>query len=286
MHAALVIQCPGSVWTESLDGMYCGGWAHQGAYALTFDECKLYCCGDPNCAGFSFLDGNEIFEDAFCVIGNDVSQCVPSRDAPSPWRQRKFRGASRKTPADIPQPVPSGPQSPAFDDASWKNLNLPHDYVVEQVPSAHAEKNHGYRPKNISWYRKTFDVVNAGDNQVFLEFDGVFRSSDMWLNGVYIGHHSSGYTSFQYRIDNVTGFKPSGQNVIAVRTDPRANEGWWYEVRRVLVGVLFSTFIPSHFSMTGWWHIQTHTARGVRLDGSSSTLGSVCTIDGIGNHQM
>jgi beta-galactosidase len=75
----------------------------------------------------------------------------------------------------------------------------------------------------------------GSDSQVFLEFDGVFRSSDMWLNGIYLGHHSSGYTSFHYRIDNDAGFKPSGNYVVAIRTDPRANEGWWCEVSGVLL---------------------------------------------------
>ena len=65
--------------------------------------------------------------------------------------------------------------------------------------------------------------------QLYLEFDGVYRSSDMWLNGCFLGHHSSGYTSFRYRIDNATGFNAVGSNVLAVRTDPRGNEGWWYE---------------------------------------------------------
>jgi hypothetical protein len=70
---------------------------------------------------------------------------------------------------------------------------------------------------------------------LWLEFDGVYRSSDMWLNGALIGHHASGYTSFRFRIDNLTSFKPSATNVLAVRVDPRANEGWWYEVRSWII---------------------------------------------------
>ena len=39
--------CPASTWTKNLSGYYCPSWAHQAAYQLTMDECRLYCCGDP-----------------------------------------------------------------------------------------------------------------------------------------------------------------------------------------------------------------------------------------------
>ena len=97
------------------------------------------------------------------------------------------------TPTPVMPPA-NGPQSAGYDDSGWRVLDVPHDYAVEQLPSSTFEGNHGYRPKNISWYRRNITIsAEHGRGIVWLEFDGVYRSSDFFLNGHYLGHHSSGY---------------------------------------------------------------------------------------------
>ena len=206
--------CPADAFM-SYDNMYCVGWAHQAAYQLTEDECRRYCCGDPACAGWTMESG-------WCSIGHNSTGCVKVSGGST--------GGLRTTPAPIITPAADGPQSTGYDDSSWRTVELPHDYVVEMPPSASGELNHGFRPKNVSWYRLSFDLQpDEAYNQVWLEFDGVYRSSDFWLNGKFLGHHSSGYTSFRWALDRDSGARFGGTNVIAVRLDPRANEGWWYE---------------------------------------------------------
>eukprot|EP01046_Picozoa_sp_COSAG06_P108277 COSAG06_NODE_54672_length_293_cov_1.030928_1_plen_88_part_01 len=65
------------------------------------------------------------------------------------------------------------------------------------------------RPFDIGWYRKTFEVpVDASAGKlVYLDFDGVYRAADFWLNGVWLGHHESGYAPFRWYIHNATGAK-------------------------------------------------------------------------------
>jgi beta-galactosidase/beta-glucuronidase len=91
-----------------------------------------------------------------------------------------------------------------YDDSKWRQINVPHDYVVEGEPNANADRNHGYLPFNISWYgaavdfmcpiripitcnrryRKHFTVDASWEgNLVYIDFDGVYRASDMYLNG-------------------------------------------------------------------------------------------------------
>lgn len=61
-----------------------------------------------------------------------------------------------------------------------------------------------------------------------MSFDGVYRNSDMWLNGVYLGHHNSGYTSFHYYLHNASVVYGGGDNVLVVRADAfSAQEGWY-----------------------------------------------------------
>lgn len=82
----------------------------------------------------------------------------------------------------------------------------------------------------MSWYRKEFVLPKeAASRRVYLQFEGIFRSADFWLNGKWIGHHSSGYVGVELPLTAADGALFGGKNVIAVRVDPRANEGWWYE---------------------------------------------------------
>lgn len=66
----------------------------------------------------------------------------------------------------------------------------------------------------------------------------MFRSSDVWLNGLHLGHYGSGYMGFRYRVDDKGLMTDGSDNVIAVRVDPRANEGWWCDNCFVSLGAV------------------------------------------------
>ncbi len=118
--------------------------------------------------------------------------------------------------------------SPAYDDSSWQRVNVPHDYIVEGAFDPKADEAHGYLPVEPGWYRKTISIPAADPGRrLWLEFDGVYRDSQMWLNGHFLGRHVSGYTSFRYDISDVA--KPGTNNLLVVRVDPTQFEGWWYE---------------------------------------------------------
>ena len=76
----------------------------------------------------------------------------------------------------------------------------------------------------MSRYRKSFEVdASAEGKLVYLDFDGVYRAADFWLNGEWIGHHESGYAPFRWYIHNATGAKlnygAGAKNVLAVHVD-------------------------------------------------------------------
>ncbi len=216
--------CPGSAF-EEFKGMYCPGWGHQAAYDITEDECKRYCCGDSSCAGWNY-------NGRWCSLGNSHAECVPGQ-GPGSWKGKgNWTGGFRAVPAPLIEPPSGGPHDVTYNDSTWRALDLPHDYVVEQAPVNQPEWNHGFRPKEVAWYRKHFHLDATFSNKnVSLVFEGVFRSSDFWLNGKHLGHHSSGYTQARFALGPGSGaLFGSEKNVLAVRIDPRANEGWWYEV--------------------------------------------------------
>ena len=129
----------------------------------------------------------------------------------------------------------NGPASSAFSDASWRTVNLPHDWAIELPFAQNADGSHGYKalgsgfPANsVAWYRRTFELPKAdAGKRLSLEFDGVYRNCDVFVNGWFIGHHDSGYSRFRDDITDVANY--GGTNVVAVKVDASDFEGWFYE---------------------------------------------------------
>jgi beta-galactosidase len=129
-----------------------------------------------------------------------------------------------------------------FDDSGWEEVRVPHDFVVggefdpkgADKPQGIREgelwydRDHGFKPKGVGWYRRGFELPAADEGKrIWLEFDGIYRNSDVWVNGHWLGHHWSGYTGFYYDITDAANF--GGENVVTVRADADWDEGWWYE---------------------------------------------------------
>ncbi|OOQ59745.1 sugar-binding domain-containing protein [Mucilaginibacter pedocola] len=101
---------------------------------------------------------------------------------------------------------------------AWKTVDLPHDWSIEGPFSDEWASATGYLPGGIGWYKKSF----AGDakwrgKQVFIYFDGVYKNSEVWLNGHLLGKRPNGFISFQYNLSPY--LKLNGTNTIAVKAD-------------------------------------------------------------------
>jgi beta-galactosidase len=122
-------------------------------------------------------------------------------------------------------------QDMALDDSSWRALDLPHDWSIEGEFSRQnpAGAGGGALPGGIGWYRKTFTVpATDTSRRVFLEFDGVYRNSEVWINGHYLGKRPYGYSSFSYGLTPYLRYGADG-NVVAVRVDnsKQPNSRWY-----------------------------------------------------------
>ncbi|MEI6901010.1 MAG: sugar-binding domain-containing protein, partial [Bacteroidota bacterium] len=110
---------------------------------------------------------------------------------------------------------PENQESSALTDASWRKLDLPHDWAIEGPFRLDLSGETGKLPwKGIGWYRKHFTVsaTDAG-KQIFLDFDGAMANAQIWLNGQYVGTWPYGYNSF--RMD-LTPFVQFGkENIVA-----------------------------------------------------------------------
>ncbi len=145
---------------------------------------------------------------------------------------------------------PVGAANPDYDDRHWRQVDLPHDWAVEGSFDPQANPWHGFLPVGVGWYRKTFDLPEGDkDRRIFLEFDGAFRDSTVWVNGYRMGNQPSGYTSFRYDMSDVLNY--GGRNVIAVRLDAAQFEGWWYEGAGLYRHVWLLKVSPVHVAPWG-----------------------------------
>ena len=129
---------------------------------------------------------------------------------------------------DDPSYVPPAPITDRYDDSSWTAVHLPHDYLIDGPFDPNGDANHASLIPTTGWYRKVFKLpAGSKGKSLWIDFDGIYRDSIVWLNGKRLGRHRSGYTSFRYDITDAVDF--DGENVLAVHVDPTHFEGWWYE---------------------------------------------------------
>ena len=130
----------------------------------------------------------------------------------------------------------AGPAQAGFNDITWRDVNLPHDWAVELPFDPNAELYHGYKPvgagfpqNDVGWYRRQFFIPKSDESRrrIWLEFGGVYRNCTVFLNGYTIGQHASGYNSFRYDITDYLNY--GATNTLAVRVDVSEPEGWFYE---------------------------------------------------------
>lgn len=137
-----------------------------------------------------------------------------------------------------------------FDDANWRELNLPHDWSVEfPFDTINGEGNTAYLPGGTAWYRKHFDVET--NKNVTVLFDGVYNNSEYWINGEKLGFHPYGYTPVHF---NLTPYlnKDGKNNIIAVKVDhTRFADSRWYTGSGIYRNVKLITSDKLHVPVWG-----------------------------------
>lgn len=157
-----------------------------------------------------------------------VWSAVPIRaqQAPGPRERVRFTSGWQFHLGDI-----DNGSNPQLDDSGWRTLNLPHDWSIEGSFDRDnpAGAGGGYLPGGIGWYRKSFTLPDEmRGKQVFIDFDGVYQNSEVWINGHYLGKRPYGYSSFRYELTPWL-HKGDRQNVLAVRVDnsQQPNSRWY-----------------------------------------------------------
>ena len=147
-------------------------------------------------------------------------------------------------------------QTPEFKDAGWRSVNLPHDWSIERVPGSAGifdqklDQGEGCLPGGIGWYRKTFTLPAAAKGKrIFIEFEGVFMQSELWLNGKSLSTHPYGYTPFEVDLTDLV--KWGEPNVLAVRCHVEQPCSRWYTGAGIYRHVWLTMTEPVHVASRG-----------------------------------
>ncbi len=117
-----------------------------------------------------------------------------------------------------------------YNDASWRRLDLPHDWSIE-LPRGKDNpcgRDGGFVSEGVGWYRKRFHAPREwSDRCVRVEFEGVYRDAEVWLNGRTFGVHPYGYTTFA--LDLTPYLDLDADNVLTVRVNnaPHGHTRWY-----------------------------------------------------------
>ncbi len=173
-----------------------------------------------------------------------------------------------------------------YDDTQWRTLDVPHDWSIEDLPNSPTDSTIGpfykkavgknataFTVGGTAWYRKHFVLdKTTAHKMVYIQFDGVYMNSDVWINGHHLDNHPNGYTSFIY--DMTAFLNPIGQpNIVAVQVKNEGDNSRWYSgsgiYRHVWLNIVNSTHIEN-------WGVQIVSSNITEL---SADINIVTTIN-------
>lgn len=118
-----------------------------------------------------------------------------------------------------------GAEAPAYDDSSWREVFVPHDWSIEGdapfTPDTPGKGAIGHVSGGIGWYRTRVKLDPTVRHR--LVFQGAYLEAQVWVDGIPAARHLYGYTPFEAEI-------PAGKSeaVVTVRVDNPGHNSRWY----------------------------------------------------------
>lgn len=214
---------------QNYTGKQCGGLGFVDG-VTTSSQCQDACCDDSTCEIWQW--SNDPPPSGGCWIG----QVPPSGCGPgTSWIS--YANTTRSGGGKVPD---WASLTYADSGSNWTVVDAPHDFIItgaDETEDPYVDdpslQGQAFIPKTVGVYRKHFSLPPSWEGQhIEIYLEGMYAYSTYYLNGVYLGTHALGYTSYFARIDNVTNlFNNSQENVLAVFVDATLSRdtGWWYE---------------------------------------------------------
>ena len=170
----------------------------------------------------------------------------------------------------------NGSAAKEYNDSAWRDVDLPHDYSIEQEYSASNEAESGYLPGGTGWYRKTFTLSPEWEGKyITIDFGGVYMNATVYLNGEELGFHPYGYTAFSFELpQNKLNFE--GENVIAVEVEHQTPSSRWYSGSGIYRTVHLTVTDPVHVTKDG---VYVTTPKLATSNGTDGTMNMKTTVE-------
>ncbi len=108
----------------------------------------------------------------------------------------------------------------------WTPVRLPHDAMITQSRDPEGSPAAGYFPGGVWQYQKSFSVPEEHrGRRIMVEFEGVYRSAAVYVNGVLAGHRPYGYSNFSVRLDPLVRY--GEDNTITVEATAHDDSRWY-----------------------------------------------------------
>jgi len=184
----------------------------------------------------------------------------------------------------------TGAYAITFNDASWRQLSLPHDWSIElpfNINSA-AGGGGGFLDGGTCWYRKSFLLpATYSGKRITIQFEGIYMNSSVWINGHLLGTRPYGYSTYEY---NLTPYLNTGTttNVIAVKVDSKQPNSRWYSGSGIYRNVWLTVTDPVHIAYCGTFVTETTVSQAAanitattRIQNHSTATKSVSVVTSV-----
>ena len=106
-----------------------------------------------------------------------------------------------------------------FDDSKFDRVAVPHTNI--RLPwHSFDEKSYQF----VSVYRRRLRIpASARGKRIFVDFEGVMTSSNVWLNGKHLGEYKGGFTPFSFELTQDVDFDRDNVLVVEVDSSERAD---------------------------------------------------------------
>ncbi|WP_228853335.1 glycoside hydrolase family 2 TIM barrel-domain containing protein [Aegicerativicinus sediminis] len=138
------------------------------------------------------------------------------------------------------------------ENLEWRTLNLPHDWSIEGVfkKDNPADLGGGYLPGGVGWYKKNFKLSDS-TKLTFVQFDGVYMNSTVWVNGKKVGNHPNGYGSFEYNITPYLKYGPNENEILVKVDNSKQPNSRWYSGSGIYRNVWLKRVNPIYIPFNG-----------------------------------
>ncbi|MGB4587808.1 MAG: glycoside hydrolase family 2 TIM barrel-domain containing protein [Clostridiaceae bacterium] len=136
----------------------------------------------------------------------------------------------------------------------FEEIVLPHDWSAKEPLSENYSSGTGYAKGGIGWYKKTFQYQPSFEHQeIFIHFEGVYKNSQVYLNGIHLGTYPNGFLPFSYCITPY--LNRHEDNIICVKVDHEDTaDSRWYTGSGMTRLAYLEIKDPVHLTKYGFSH--------------------------------